>query len=266
LGGGVVTDMGAFAATAFKRGMHFVLIPTSLLAMVDAAIGGKAAVNFGDIKNQIGLFTTPDQIYVFPDFLQTLPHRQKLSGYAEMIKHALLHSRDLFDTFIKINSPEKACTEEAIIESAGVKQSFVKNDITETGIRKVLNLGHTIGHALESYTLKNDAKPLLHGEAIAVGLICESFISMRMAGFSESDLRQLASLINWQFPHYRFAPGSADELIRIMGHDKKNNNGQKLNFSLLKNVGEPVIDQVPGERLIRESLHFYTNLQVGFFV
>lgn len=266
LGGGMITDVGGFAAATFKRGIDFIHIPTTLLSMVDAAIGGKTGVNLDSVKNQIGLFALPKAVFIFAEFLKTLPVRQRLSGYAEMLKHAILDSKSHFEKLLVLNSPEKVCNEKSIFESASVKMGIVASDFKENGLRKSLNFGHTIGHAIESYSQKNDPDPLLHGEAIAIGLICESFISMRMFGMDENDLRNIASLVSWHFPHYRFKPGMADELLELMCHDKKNSDSSNLNFSLIHKIGEPVLDQVPGERLIRESLHFYVNLEIGFFV
>jgi 3-dehydroquinate synthase len=165
-----------------------------------------------------------------------------------------------------LNSPEKVCNEKDIMASAAVKMNIVSIDSTEKGLRKVLNLGHTIGHAIESYSQKHDADPLLHGEAIAIGLICECFISMRMFGLPENDLKRISNLVSWQFPHYQFKAQFADELLSLMTHDKKNSSISQLNFSLIRKIGEPVYDQYPGEKLILESLHFYINLEVGFFV
>jgi len=266
LGGGVITDIGGFAAATFKRGMDFIHIPTTLLSMVDAAIGGKTGVNLDSIKNQIGVFSLPKAVFVFDEFLDSLPKRQKLSGYAEMLKHAMIDSGSHFEKLLVLNSPEKVCNEKSIMESASVKMNIVNQDFKETGLRKALNFGHTIGHAIETYSQKNDPDPLLHGEAIAIGLICESFISMRMFELDEDTLEKMASLVNWHFPHYRFKPGSADDLLAFMCHDKKNPDSSHISFSLLRQIGDPVYDQYPGEKLIRESLHFYMNLEIGFFV
>jgi 3-dehydroquinate synthase len=266
LGGGLITDVGGFAAATFKRGINFIHIPTTLLAMVDASIGGKTGVNLNSIKNQIGVFALPKAVFIFEEFLKTLPSRQKLSGYAEMLKHAMIQSENLFDKLIILNSHEKVCTESNILESAAVKMEIVNKDFNETGIRKALNFGHTIGHAIESYSQKYDSDPLLHGEAIAIGLICETFISMRMFGLDKNDLKRLANLVSWHFPHYRFKPRPGDELLSLMCHDKKNSSSSQLNFSLIRKIGDPVYDKIPGEKLILESLHFYINLEVGFFV
>ena len=266
LGGGLITDVGGFAAATFKRGINFIHIPTTVLAMVDASLGGKTGVNLNSIKNQVGVFALPKAVFIFEEFLNSLPARQKLSGYAEMLKHAMIHSEALFEKFLLLNSPEKVCNEANILESAGVKMDIVNTDFTETGLRKALNFGHTIGHAIESYSQKHDADPLLHGEAIAIGLICESFLSVRMFGLDKNDLKRLANLVSWHYPHYRFKAKPGDELLALMCHDKKNDSKLKLNFSLIRKIGEPVFDQYPGEKLILESLHFYMNLEAGFFL
>ena len=266
LGGGLTTDVGGFAAATFKRGINFIHMPTTLLAMVDAAIGGKTGLNLNSIKNQIGVFALPKAVFIFEEFLKSLPTRQKLSGYAEMLKHTMIHSEEMFENFIILNSHEKVCNELNILESAKVKMEIINSDFTETGLRKALNFGHTIGHAIESYSQKHDSDPLLHGEAIAIGLICETFISMRMFGLDKNDLKRLSNLVSWHYPHYRFKSRPGDELLALMCHDKKNASTSQLNFSLIRKIGEPVYDQFPGEKLILESLHFYINLEVGFFV
>lgn len=266
LGGGIITDMGGFAAATFKRGMDFIHIPTTLLAMVDAAIGGKTGVNLASVKNQIGVFALPAAVFIFEQFLKTLPKRQKLSGFAEMIKHAMIDSQAHLDNLIQLNSYEKVCYENSIFESVAVKADIVKQDINENGLRKVLNFGHTIGHAIETYSLENDPNPLLHGEAIAIGLLCESFISMRMLGFNENELKRISDFINRNFPHYKLNLADADVLFRYMHQDKKNFEKLQLNFTLLQSIGKPLWNQVVNENLVRESLHFYTNLEIGFFV
>ena len=266
LGGGVISDMGGFAGATFKRGIHFVHIPTTMLAMVDAAIGGKTGVNLNSIKNQVGVFDQPDAIFIFTEFLHTLPVKQKLSGYAEVIKHAMIDSKEHFDELMLQNSPEKVCNDSQIIKSANVKVNIVQQDPHENGLRKVLNYGHTIGHAVESFSHLNDPQPLSHGEAIAVGLLCESFISMRLLGFPENDLKRLSGLISDHFAHYHIKPKTTDLLLGLMAHDKKNFMKDKINFTLLKEIGVPILDQTPSENLIRESLHFYENLDIDFFI
>ena len=264
LGGGVISDIGGFAASTYKRGMDLINIPTTLLAMVDAALGGKTGINMDSVKNQVGVFAQPKSVFIFTEFLKTLPAQQKLSGYAEMLKHAMIDSEHHFEMLIA-NPPESVFNEAAILKSAGVKVSVVEQDPSEGGLRKVLNFGHTIGHAIESCSHQKDAVPLLHGEAIAIGLVCETYISVKMLDLDESELIKITKLVSRHFPHYKLKSGSADELLALMSHDKKNSDSSRLNFSLLHKIGEPVYDQFPAESLIRESLHFYLNVHVDLF-
>jgi len=265
LGGGVITDMGGFAAATFKRGIDFALIPTTLLGMVDAGIGGKTALNLNGLKNQVGLFAMPKGVFLFPEFLKTLPERQLASGFAEMVKHALISDRVHYNELIKCNLLKDKGAESLILRSASIKVGVVESDPHETGRRKTLNLGHTIGHALESYSMHHDSEPLLHGEALAAGLVCEAFISMRVLGLPESDLQSISNFITWHFPHYRLKPSACNDIIAYMLKDKKIDSPGKINFSLLQSIGKSVVDQYPGEKLIRESMHFYVNIEFGFF-
>lgn len=265
LGGGVITDMGGFVAATFKRGMDFILIPTSLLGMVDAAIGGKTALNLDGLKNQIGLVTEPKAIFLFQEFLATLPERQFTSGFAEMVKHAIISDRFHFSELMHSNLLKGPDAERLILHSAFIKIDIVETDPYEAGRRKVLNFGHTIGHALEAYSLQHDSQPLLHGEAIAAGLVCEAFISMRYLGLPEEDLQAISNFVNWHFPHYHLKPSACNDIIATMLKDKKIDSPGKINFSLLQEIGKAVVDQYPGEKLIRESMHFYVNIEYGFF-
>ena len=266
LGGGVITDIGGFAAATFKRGMNFIHIPTTLLAMVDASLGGKTGVNLDSIKNQIGVFAPPNAVFIFTQFLDTLPLQQKLSGYAEMLKHALIDSESHFNKLTLLDSPVDGLDEKTILDSVAVKMGVVKIDPNEKGLRKALNFGHTIGHAIETYSQKFDSVPLLHGEAIAIGLICESFISMEQLDLDEKDLNKITNLISKHFLHYKIKPGTAEELFSYMHQDKKNTEIAQLNFSLINKIGEPVWDQILDEKLVRESLHFYAQLEPGLIL
>src|SRR5690606_32174448 len=175
LGGGVVTDMGGFAASTYKRGIDFVQIPTTLLSQVDASIGGKTGIDLDTVKNIIGTFTQPEAVYINVDFLNTLDKRQLVSGFAEMIKHDFIFDASYFEDLkgFSFDRPD----EDLIYRSVGIKNEVVKQDPKESGLRKILNFGHTIGHAVETYSIDNDDNPLLHGEAIAVGMICEAYLS-----------------------------------------------------------------------------------------
>lgn len=265
LGGGLVTDIGGFAASTYKRGMDYLLIPTTLLGMVDAAIGGKTGVNLDGLKNQVGLITSPKGVFLQMEFLHTLSERHLKSGFAEMVKHALIFDRSHYNELLQCNLLNDQEAEKLIHYSAAIKTGVVESDPHEMGRRKILNFGHTVGHALESYSLMHDAQPLLHGEAIAAGLVCEAFISMRMLGLSESDLQSISNFVTWNFPHYRLKPSACNDVIAIMLKDKKIDNPGKINFSLIQSIGKPLVDQYPGEKLIRESMHFYVNIEFGFF-
>ncbi|MBK7030840.1 MAG: 3-dehydroquinate synthase [Bacteroidales bacterium] len=265
LGGGMVSDLGGFVAATYKRGMDYILMPTSLLGMVDAAIGGKTGLNLDGLKNQVGLISAPKGVFLMTEFLQTLPERHFKSGFAEMVKHALISDRSHYNELLQCNLLKDADADKLIYHSAAVKIGVVESDPHEMGRRKVLNLGHTVGHALESYSLMHDAQPLIHGEAVAAGLVCEAFISMRMLGLSESDLQSISNFVTWNFPHYRLKPSACNDIIAIMLKDKKIDNPGKINFSLIQSIGKPLVDQYPGEKLIRESMHFYVNIEFGFF-
>jgi 3-dehydroquinate synthase len=265
LGGGVVTDIGGFVASTFKRGMDFIFLPTTLLGMVDAAIGGKNALNLNGVKNQVGLFSMPKGIYLFPEFLGTLPDRERISGFAEMIKHALISDRIHFSDLLQCNLLKDGDASSLILHSASIKVGVVESDPHEMGRRRILNFGHTIGHALEAYSMMHDPEPLLHGEALAAGMVCEAFISLRFLGLPEADLQYIANFVTWHFPHYRLKPSACNDIIAIMLKDKKIDSPGKINFSLLHSIGKPVVDQYPGEKLIRESMHFYVNIEYGFF-
>jgi 3-dehydroquinate synthase len=259
LGGGVLCDIGGFTASAYRRGMPFIMIPTSLMAMVDAAIGGKNGINLAGLKNQIGSFCQPDGICVISDFLETLPSRHILSGYSEMIKHALIDGES-FESVKEIAPVELATSLSLIRQSALIKLEVVKKDPLEKGYRKVLNLGHTIGHAFETWSAMHTSEPMLHGEAVAAGLICEAFISVKNCGLPVSVLNEIVELVMTHFNKTTFYAPAGNELIEIMLHDKKVKEEGKINFTLLSSPGVPLIDQYPGEALIRESLHYYVNL------
>ena len=261
LGGGVITDIGGFAASTFKRGIDFVQVPTTLLSQVDASVGGKTGIDMDQVKNVIGTFTQPKAVFVEPEFLKTLSRREVVSGFAEIIKHGLIYDADLFKSLQKIQ-PEEV-TADVIYRSIEIKNEVVTADPYEKGLRKILNFGHTIGHAIESYSLKHDKNPLLHGEAIAIGFICESFLSVKYNGLSELELKAIQDCIISYYPKYRLkAP--FEKLLSIMQNDKKNEGG-KINFSLLKSIGQCGIDSFCSENDIRESIEYYKALPAGGF-
>jgi len=256
LGGGVITDLGGFIAGTFKRGVRFFNIPTSLLAQVDASTGGKTGFNHSGLKNEIGLFNNPKAVYVDPEFLDSLPKNQLLSGFAEMIKHALIYSPGYWKTLSDVSLFDLSTIDESIHRSILIKNEIVGSDPFESGRRKILNFGHTIGHALESYSGESDLKSLLHGEAVAIGMVCESFISHRVAGLSESKLGEISSFIFGSFAKVDLEGFNHHRLIELMRHDKKNSS-DRINFSLLTDIGDSGYDYEVRADLIVESLNYY---------
>ncbi len=235
LGGGVVTDLGGFASSCYKRGIQFVNIPTSLLAMVDASVGGKTGIDFGDIKNSIGSFAVPVAVLIDERFLSTLPSRQLTNGIAEILKHGFIAKRshlDSLDEAVRENTWYRV-----IRESVEIKQSIVLRDPFETGLRKILNFGHTIGHAIESYSLQNDNDSLLHGEAIALGMIAEALLSVWYCDMSTQDYDEVKHRIERFFPHRSYPKSIIPYLISLMQNDKKNS-GDQIQMSLLQSIGE----------------------------
>jgi 3-dehydroquinate synthase len=235
LGGGVIGDMGGFCASTYKRGIDFIQIPTTLLAVVDASVGGKLGVDFNGLKNQVGLFSNPKSVIINPEFLQTLPENQLKSGFAEVVKHALISDKNLWKEIILV--PFNEMNWEEIIEtSINIKNKIVISDPFEKGERKKLNFGHTFGHAIESYYLEKGT-PILHGEAVFMGIIIESEFS----SLTDSDKNQIKNYIlsNFQLPHFP----SKSELLSFMINDKKNLN-KKINFSLLTEIGNCTINNL----------------------
>ena len=257
IGGGVITDMGGFAAATFKRGIDFVQVPTTLLSQVDASVGGKTGIDMDHVKNIIGTFTQPKAVFIETAFLKTLAARQLLSGFAEVIKHGLIYDANLFNQ-VKSIQPEEV-TSEIIYRSVEIKNEVVTQDPFEKGLRKILNFGHTVGHAIESFSLGNDADPLLHGEAIAIGYICEGYLSLKLNGFPDTELQQITQTISRLYPQYQLSEANYQAYIDYMKNDKKNNAG-RINCSLLKTIGECSINTYCTEEDLLESLDFYRNL------
>lgn len=259
LGGGVITDIGGFVASCFKRGISFIHIPTSLLGMVDAAIGGKNGVDFNNIKNQIGVIRNPEMVVIEKDFLKTLPYEQVVSGFAEMIKHGLINpeNKSYYSNCLAVNRIRHIQIRHLIDESVHIKQNIVKNDIEENGLRKVLNYGHTLGHAIESYRMSlGGFKRLLHGEAVAIGLVLETYISYKMFGFPIEKLNRLKTFIHQFYKSQNFNQNEISQIINLMKYDKKNVSNQ-VNFVLLESLGKPVIDCVVEHDLIHEAFKYY---------
>ncbi|MCF8369788.1 MAG: 3-dehydroquinate synthase [Bacteroidales bacterium] len=260
LGGGVVSDLGGFVASTFKRGIRYINIPTTLLSMVDAGIGGKVGVDLNGLKNQIGVFSNPQVVFLLPDFIDTLPERQVRTGFAEIVKHALIYEGHYWDDLSTKNFDSITNWRDIIEWSVEIKNYYITEDPLDTGFRKVLNFGHTIGHAFETYSNQHDSNSLSHGEAVAIGLICESYISHKYANLPKSELDEIVHYVTENFDHYPIKSGQFDALLNIMLHDKKNK-GENINFTLLTSIGNSLINQYADIPLVKESLFFYQSLQ-----
>jgi 3-dehydroquinate synthase len=257
LGGGVITDIGGFAASTFKRGIDFVQIPTTLLSQVDASVGGKTGIDMDGVKNIIGTFAQPKAVFINSSFLSTLDDRQITSGFAEMIKHGLIYDSDYFKQLKAIHPKE--INDQLVCRSVEIKNDVVTKDPTEKGLRKILNFGHTIGHAIESYSLANDSFPLLHGEAIGAGMICEAYLSHRLNGLSLDALNEITDYVKSIFPIYSFGESIYEDLFTYMLNDKKNTSGN-IGFALLKQIGVCEFDIYVSQENIKESLDYYCSL------
>jgi len=259
LGGGVVTDLGGFVASTFKRGIEFINIPTSLLAMVDASVGGKNGVDLGILKNQIGIIRNPNCVIIDTEFLKSLPKVQINSGYAEMLKHGLIHSEAYWNKAKSFNSAHTLESQELIWESVEIKNSIITKDPNENNLRKTLNYGHTLGHAIESYFLDQSNKPsLLHGEAIAIGMILATYISVELLSFPISKLNEVTKTILLNFPKSSFNTNDIDTIINLLIYDKKNSNG-KVFFVLLYDFGKHKADCEVPNNLICKAFEYYKN-------
>jgi 3-dehydroquinate synthase len=259
LGGGVVTDLGGFVASTFKRGMDFINVPTSLLAMVDASIGGKTGVDLGVLKNQVGIINNPVAVLIDINFLETLPSNEMRSGLAEMLKHGLIADRSYWNQFSNLSNLTTDDLGELIYKSVEIKNNIVEQDPTEKGIRKALNFGHTIGHAIESYLLDNpEKKPLLHGEAIAIGMIIESYFSLAKNLITHEQYAEIKSVINGIFDPVSFNKNDITEITKLLVHDKKNVSGE-VQFVLLDGLGKTLINQTADNILIMNGFEDYQN-------
>ena len=256
VGGGVIGDMGGFAASTYKRGVRFVNYPTTLLAMVDANIGGKLGIDFMGLKNHIGLFNNPEMILIFTDFLKTLPARELRSGFGEVIKHGLIRDESYWNKTISAQFPDMEW-KKVIQRSVEIKSEVVKEDPKENGLRKILNYGHTLGHAVETWYLNNQ-KSLLHGEAIAVGMILEAHLSFQLGLLDEKSLDGITSYITSVYEDIAIPP--MENLMELMGQDKKNV-GNEINFSLLEKIGKCVYDMKVDEKMIAAAINFYNTLK-----
>jgi 3-dehydroquinate synthase len=259
LGGGVICDMGGFVASTFKRGIPFIQMPTTLLAQVDASVGGKVGVDLDHLKNEIGVFSKPEGVFIYPGFLKTLSKREMISGFAEVIKHALISDKEYWDFVKKANVADGAVWPKMIEHSIRIKNEIVMVDPREKGLRKSLNFGHTIGHAVESYFLESSGKSLLHGEAVAIGMIAESYISSISNRFSKTELEEVSAFLIRHFGYVEINALADHRLIELMRHDKKNIQGE-LNFTLLNKIGASDVNKIADASLVKEALGYYRSL------
>ncbi|RYZ94600.1 MAG: 3-dehydroquinate synthase [Sphingobacteriaceae bacterium] len=255
LGGGVITDMGGFAASTYKRGIDFVQVPTTLLSQVDASVGGKTGIDVEGVKNIIGTFTQPKAVFINYDFFNTLPPRQLLSGLAEMLKHGLILDAAYWNQLKTSDLTHPSA--ELINTSVQLKNKVVMEDPTEQNIRKSLNFGHTIGHAVETWSLTHDRDPLTHGEAIAIGMICEAWLAHKRTGLSAEELEEIRFVLSSLYQHYSLNSSIYEEVYDIMLKDKKNIDG-KINCTLLNRIGHFTIDNICTKEEVFEALDFYT--------
>ena len=257
LGGGMVTDLGGFAASTFKRGMAYINVPTTLLSMVDAAVGGKTGINFGGLKNEIGVFSPARTVILDMQFLRTLDAQNLCSGYAEMLKHGLISDTATWAQLLRfdLDQIDYALLGDMVAQSVEVKRRIVREDPLEQGLRKALNLGHTVGHAFESLALAQQ-HPILHGYAVAYGLVCELYLSVRRTGFPKDKLHQTLQFVRENYGTFSFTCKQYDRLYELMTHDKKNTSGQ-VNFTLLADVGDLRINQTATREEIFDMLDFY---------
>ena len=258
LGGGVIGDMGGFCAATYKRGIDFINLPTTLLAQVDASVGGKLGIDFEGYKNHIGLFRNPEKVIIYPEFLKTLPKSELRSGFAEVIKHCLIADADYWGELIKGSWNDQSW--QAIVKhSVGVKSRVTNQDPEEKGLRKILNFGHTIGHAVESFFLETE-KPLLHGEAIALGMIAEAYLSVKKSGLTAPQLEQIINYVCGIYEKIKLPDPALSKISQLTIQDKKNEKG-KINASLLEKIGTATFDISISENDIQEALEFYQNVK-----
>lgn len=255
LGGGMVTDLGGFAAATFMRGIDFVNVPTSLLAMVDASIGGKTGVDLGVLKNMIGAFHFPKLVVIDPLFLKTLPENQLRSGWAEMLKHGLIYDEAYWNMLSETPVTASQDLAPLIRKSVDIKNQIVQQDPQEKNLRKILNYGHTLGHAIESHFLSTPHS-LLHGEAVAIGLILASYISHKLLNFPLKKVRRIKNVIQSRFTTLSFEEKDCASILALLRYDKKTNAGSPY-FVLLEDIGKPVINQLVPEKIISQAFRFY---------
>jgi 3-dehydroquinate synthase len=256
LGGGVVTDLGGFVASTYQRGINFINIPTTLLSMVDASIGGKTGVDLGTLKNQIGVINQPELVLVDSVYLKTLSSRELRSGFAEMLKHGLIQDSNYWNE-LKNLKPEEV-TADQIYTSVQIKNEVVQEDPTEQNLRKILNFGHTLGHAIESYFLNSETdETLLHGEAIALGMILEAYLSIAVCGLSKNESDAIKSILLNTYPRVEIGRIQQEEILKLLRFDKKNAHG-KVYFSLLEKIGYATYNKEVTDDLMFQAFEYYS--------
>uniref|UniRef100_UPI0040477216 3-dehydroquinate synthase n=1 Tax=Algoriphagus sp. TaxID=1872435 RepID=UPI0040477216 len=260
LGGGVIGDMGGFCASVYKRGIPFITIPTTLLSQVDASVGGKLGIDFLGFKNHLGVFQLPEAVLIAPEFLATLPQRELRSGYAEVIKHGLIRDATYFRALPSTNW-QKQDWARIIRHSIEIKKAVVQVDPKESGLRKILNFGHTIGHAIESFYLTR-SQPLLHGEAIAIGMIAEGFLSFEKIGFSFEELNEMSTMLLTIFGKVELDPNDCDRLVELCAQDKKNEGSTQL-FTLLPKIGDCNYNIAVTREEIKHAILYYQQLRLA---
>lgn len=258
LGGGIISDLGGFCAGTYMRGIKFIHIPTTLLSQVDASIGGKTGIDFLGIKNIVGLFANPESVFIFTPFLSTLPSNELKSGYAELLKHGLIGDKNLWNNLITRDCTQIDNIDALIYQSILIKKQITDKDPNESGLRKILNFGHTIGHAIEAYWLDSNTS-LLHGEAVAIGMVSEAFIAYRMDLIDESTLFEIRRAMLRIYGHYPRYVKSVNNLIALMRSDKKNLN-EEIRFALLNDIGSCQYDIYVPDSIIEEGLIFYSTV------
>lgn len=257
LGGGVITDLGGFVASTYKRGIDFINIPTTLLAMVDASIGGKNGVDLGTLKNQVGVINVPAAVLVDPIYLETMPANEMRSGLAEMLKHGLIFDKNYWEKLQNLKQLTTEDLEQLIYESIVIKNAIVLQDPTENGIRKALNFGHTLGHAIESYFLANETKEtLLHGEAIAIGMILESYLSLQKNFLKREEYDQIKTTLQSLYAAVVFSEKDIEKVMELLIHDKKNEHGT-VQYALLNGIGKTNINQLVENEWIISAFNDY---------
>jgi 3-dehydroquinate synthase len=256
LGGGVIGDLGGFVASTYKRGIAYVNLPTTLLAQVDASVGGKVGVDLDHLKNEVGMFSSPEAVFIYPDFLKTLSRREMMSGFAEVVKHALIAEQGYWEFIQDANVADDSVWENLIEKSVRIKNAIVLSDPVEKDQRKALNFGHTIGHAIESYFLESSGKSLLHGEAVAIGMLTEAYLSFAKNKITQEELDAIRNFILNRFGHVELDPFADHRLLELMSHDKKNSKGE-LNFTLLSGIGSCEVNKTADMSLVKEALKYY---------